>query len=47
LRRHVEAFSEDQELLFEAFSRAFAKVSKFGQESRLMPEVEDGQVLMA
>ena len=46
LRRHVEAFAEDQELFFEAFGRAFAKVSEFGQESKLMSEVEDGQVLM-
>jgi hypothetical protein len=32
-------FAEDQDLFFETFARVFAKVSKFGQEDKLLSEV--------
>ena len=38
-RKYVEMFAEDQELFFDTFARAFARVSEFGQEDKLMSEV--------
>ena len=38
-RRYVEEFAEDSELFNETFGRAFAKVSEFGQEDKLLSEV--------
>ena len=39
LRKHVESFAEDEELFFKTFARAFAKVSEFGQEDKLLSEI--------
>lgn len=38
-RKYVEIFAEDNELFFDTFARAFAKVSEFGQEDKLLSEV--------
>ena len=39
LRKYVESFAEDEELFFLTFARAFAKVSEFGQEDKLLSEI--------
>ena len=39
LKRYVELFAEDEHLFFETFARAFAKVSEYGQEDKLLSEI--------
>mmetsp|Transcript_11719 Transcript_11719/g.13264 ORF Transcript_11719/g.13264 Transcript_11719/m.13264 type:complete len:135 (+) Transcript_11719:334-738(+) len=39
LKRHVEEFAENEQLFFKTFASAFAKVSEFGQEDKLLSEI--------
>jgi hypothetical protein len=41
LKKHVEQFAEDQELFFETFHKAFQKVSEFGQQDKLLSEIDE------